>query len=138
MNAIKWLRFVLGFVALFHVVAGVGLMFSTSFQEFAVTTYGATLPWDVRDVYYIRIIGSFAFGLGYLSAVAARHPLEHKVVIVGLVGFFILRSVSRHLYSQELYSGFGVSPLVNNLTSVFFGVQAVILAVLLWRVRESE
>jgi hypothetical protein len=32
-----------------------------------------------------------------------------------------------------LYAGFGITPLVNDLTTAFFGIQAVLLAVLLWR-----
>jgi hypothetical protein len=127
------LRVVLAFIALFHLVAGVGLMFSVSFQKFAVASYGATLPWDVRDVYYLRIVGSFAFVLGYLAAMAARDPLKLKVVVIGFIEFFVLRNINRHLYSNELYAGFGVSPIVNDLTTAFFGVQAVLLAVLLWR-----
>src|SRR5262245_38963908 len=123
------------FVAVFHLIAGAGLMFSTGFQRFAVASYGAALPWDVRDVYFIRIIGSFAFVLGYLAAMAARDPLKNKIVIIAFIEFFVLRDINRHLYSQELYSGFGVAPFVNDLTTVFFGCQALLLGVLLWRAR---
>jgi len=102
-------------------------MFSVSFQKLAVASYGAALPWEVRDIYFVRIIGSFAFVLGYLAAMAAVDPLKYKIVVIGFVEFFMLRNLNRHLYSQELYSGFGVSPLVNDLTTVFFGAQAVLL-----------
>ncbi|HYH47387.1 MAG TPA: hypothetical protein VEG34_17030 [Thermoanaerobaculia bacterium] len=128
----------LAFIALFHVLAGLGLMFSVPFQQFCAAAYGATLPWDARNIYFIRIVGSFAFVLGYLAAMAARDPLKHKIVIVGFIEFFVLRNINRHLYSQELYSGFGVSPLVNDLTTFFFGAQAVVLAVLLWRAGKNE
>jgi hypothetical protein len=64
---------------------------------------------------------------------AARDPLKLKVVVIGFIEFFVLRNINRHLYSNELYAGFGVSPIVNDLTTAFFGVQAVLLAVLLWR-----
>jgi len=63
---------------------------------------------------------------------AAKDPLKHRIVVIGFIEFFILRNINRHLYSRELYSGFGVSPLVNDLTTVFFGVQAILLAVLTW------
>ena len=132
MNAVRWLRVLLLFIAAFHLVAGIGLMFSIPFQHWAVSSYGARLSWDTRDIYFIRIIGSFAFVLGYLAAMAAKDPLKHRIVIIAFVEFFLLRNINRHLYSRELYSGFGVSPLVNDLTTVFFGVQAITLAVLTW------
>jgi hypothetical protein len=137
-NSIKWLRGVLAFIAVFHIVAGLGLMFSVQFQKFSVASYGAALTWDARDIYFIRIVGSFAFVLGYLAAMAARDPLKHQIVVVGFIEFFIIRNINRHLYSGELYSGFGVSPLVNNLTTIFFGVQAILLGGLLWQVNRDR
>jgi len=137
MNAMKCLRGMLVFIALFHLVAGAGLMFSVPFQKFAVASYGSTLPWEPRDVSYIRIVGSFASVLGCLAAMAAADPRKYKIVVFAFIEFFVLRNINRHLYSHELYSGFGVSPLVNDLTTVFFGAQAVLLVALLWRVNKS-
>lgn len=137
-SAARWLRTLLLFIAAFHVMAGLGLMFSMRFQRFAVSLYGAELPWDVRDVYFIRIIGSFAFVLGSLAAMAVNNPAATSVVALGFIEFFVLRNIHRHLFSQELYAGFAVSPLVNDLTTVFFGVQAIALAVLLWMARRPE
>jgi len=131
-RAAGWLRVLLVFIAVFHLVAGIGLMFSVDFQRLVVSSYGAQIPWNERDVYFVRIIGSFAFVLGYLAAMAAKDPLKHKIVVIAFIEFFILRNVNRHLYSQELYAGFGVPPWVNDLTTVFFGLQAVALALLTW------
>jgi len=137
-RAITWLRVVLLFIAVFHLVAACGLMFSVRFQQFAATLYGATFSWSVRDTYFIRIVGSFAFVLGYLAAMASRDPIRHRIVVIGFIEFFVLRNINRHLYSRELYDGFGVSPVVNDLTSLFFGVQAVLLAALLWYARQQS
>jgi hypothetical protein len=129
----RWLRAILVFISAFHLIAGAGLMFSVRFQQWAVALYGAHVSWDASSIYFVRIIGSFAFVLGFLAVMASRDPLKHKIVIIGFIEFFLLRNVNRHLYSSELYAGFGVSPLVNDLTTAFFGAQAVLLAVLLWR-----
>jgi hypothetical protein len=133
MSAAKWLRALLVFIAAFHLVAGAGLMFSVSFQKFAVAAYGASLEWNARSIYFLRIVGSFAFVLGYLAAMASADPLKHSIVVIGFIEFFVLRNIHRHLYSNELYAGFAISPLVNDLTTAFFGLQAVLLAVCLWR-----
>jgi hypothetical protein len=133
MSAAKWLRALLVFIAAFHLVAGAGLMFSVSFQKIALAAYGASLEWNDRNIYFLRIVGSFAFVLGYLAAMASADPLKHSIVVIGFIEFFVLRNIHRHLYSNELYAGFAISPLVNDLTTAFFGVQAVLLAVFLWR-----
>ena len=133
MKSIAGLRVLLVLVAAFHLVAGAGLMFSIRFQQFAVSFYGAHVIWTDSNVYFLRIVGSFAFVLGSIAAMASRDPLKHQIVVVGFIEFFVLRNIHRHLYSNELYAGFGVSPLVNELTTLFFGIQAVLLAALLWR-----
>ena len=132
------LQVLLWLIAAFHLIAGAGLMFSTSFQRFAVAAYGAELSWDARNVYFLRIIGSFAFVLGTIAAMAARNPVKYSIVVVGFSEFFVLRNVHRHLYSSELYTGFGVSSLTNDLTTVFFGVQAIALIALLWSARRAS
>jgi hypothetical protein len=58
--------------------------------------------------------------------------------VIGFIEFFVLRNIHRHLYSNELYAGFGIAPLVNDLTTAFFGIQAVLLAVFLWRGSRHE
>ena len=123
------------FIGIFQLVAGCGLMFSRDFQRLAVSLYGAKLEWTAQQVYFVRIVGSFAFVLGFMALSAARDPLTSSAIVIGFVEFFVLRNIHRHLYSAELYAGFGVSPTVNDLTTVFFGVQAVLLVALLWSAR---
>lgn len=133
MNALSQLKAVLVFIALFHFVFGFGLMFSITFQKIALANYGGTLDWNSTNIYFIRIIGSFAFVLGYLAWMASRNPLKHKVIIIGFIEFFILRNINRHLFADELYEALKVSQMMNVMTSVFFGLQALLLTYLLWR-----
>jgi hypothetical protein len=133
MNALNQLKAVLIFIAIFHLVFGFGLMFSIDFQKAALANYGGTLEWNTSDIYFIRIIGSFAFVLGSLAWMASRDPMNHKIIIIGFIEFFILRNINRHLFADELYLALNVSQMMNIITSVFFGLQAVLLAYLLWR-----
>lgn len=134
----KLLKGLLIFIAVFHLVFGVGLMFSVTFQQFALTSYGGSLEWSDTNIYFIRIIGSFATVLGYLAWMASRNPVRHKIIIIGFIEFFILRNINRHLFANELYSALEVSQAMNVLTSVFFGVQAFLLGYLLWKVSKKE
>lgn len=139
MNWLKALKFMMVFIAFFHLVAGLGLMFSVTFQVFAASAYGAVL-WrpDFQNIYFTRILGSFAFVLGTMAFAAALDPLRYRAIVIGFVEFFILRNIHRHLYSNELISGFGISRWINDLTSLFFGVQAAILIILLCKCRAQS
>jgi len=54
------------------------------------------------------------------------------------VEFFVLRDISRHLYSGELYSGFAVTPFINIMTSAVFAIQAIALGLLIWLTRRGK
>ena len=133
-KTLKQLKLVLVLIAIFHLFFGFGLMFSIDFQKIAIANYGGTLEWNITQIYFIRIIGSFAFVLGYLAWMASRDPMRYRVIIIGFIEFFILRNISRHLFADELYEALNVSQMMNVMTSVFFGLQALLLIYLLWRV----
>ncbi|HEX9310798.1 MAG TPA: hypothetical protein VF887_08290 [Gemmatimonadaceae bacterium] len=137
MSAQKMLKYLVTFIGAYHLVIGVGLMFSPAFQRFAVHAYGASFDWNVRDVYYIRIIGSFVVVLGSMALAASRDPLRYWPFVMCYVEFFVLRDISRHLFSHELYEGFAVTPWMNVLTSVVFAAQALALVALLWLARRE-
>ena len=124
MTSVKALRLLMMFICGFHLVAGAGLMFSVGFQKFAVEVYGANLPWNDQSI-------------GTMAYAAAKDPLRYSMVIVGFIEFFVLRNIHRHLFSNELITGFGISNRTNDLTTVFFGIQAILLATLLWRAKRA-
>ena len=133
MNSINQLKAVLVFISIFHFIFGFGLMVSIDFQKTAISLYGGTLEWTPVPIFFIRVIGSFAFVLGYLAWMASRDPMKHKVIIIGFIEFFILRNINRHLFADEVYAVLNISQTMNVITSIFFGLQAVLLGYLLWR-----
>lgn len=138
MNTLRLLKVVLVFIAVFHLVFGFGLMFSIEFQKVTIAFYGGTLEWNSTNIYFIRIIGSFAFVLGYLGWMASGDPMRYKIIVIGFIEFFILRNIHRHLFADELYVALNISPVMNVMTSVFFGLQALLLAYLLWSSSRKE
>lgn len=133
MNYTNLLKAVLVFIAIFHFVFGFGLMVSVNFQKIAISLYGGTLEWTPMPIFFIRIIGSFAFVLGSLAWMASRDPIKHKVIIIGFIEFFILRNINRHFFADEVYSVLKISQTMNIMTSIFFGLQALLLGYLLWK-----
>lgn len=134
----RLLKILIAFIGFYHLVIGCGLMFSSDFQKICVTMYGASFEWGIRDTYYIRVIGSFVFVLGSLALAASTNPLKYWLFLVCYIEFFILRDIHRHLYAEELYAGFAVTPFVNAMTSVVFAVQAIAIGVLVWLNRKQE
>src|SRR5687767_6908172 len=112
------LRATLAVIAIVHVVLGAGMMLSESAQRFLIALYGVAGPWSVRDVYFTRVLGSFAVVVGTVAAAAARDPRRYRLVAWCLVEFFVLRDLHRHLFQGELVAAFGVTPATNVLTSV--------------------
>ncbi len=138
MNTLRLLKAVLVFIAVFHLVFGFGLMFSIDFQKATIAFYGGNLEWNSTNIYFIRIIGSFAFVLGFLAWMASRDPMRYKIIVIGFIEFFILRNIHRHLFADELYVALNISPMMNVMTSVFFGLQALLLTYLLWSTSRKE
>jgi hypothetical protein len=130
MIAHRVLKILIAFIGIYHLLIGFGLMFSPDFQKFCVAAYGASFEWNIRDTYYIRIIGSFVFVLGSLALAASTNPLRYWIFLVCYIEFFILRDIHRHLYSEEIYAGFAITPFINLMTSVIFAVQAISIGVL--------
>jgi hypothetical protein len=138
MSCERVLKYLVAFIGCYHLIIGIGLMFSVDFQRFAVGFYGAAFEWSVRDTYYIRVIGSFVCVLGSLALVASLDPVRYWLFLLCYIEFFALRDISRHLYSEELYAGFAVAPWVNVMTSAVFALQAVALGVLTWYARRQK
>ena len=138
MKADRLLKYLIAFIGIYHLVIGFGLMFSADFQKFCVMTYGASFDWNIRDIYFIRVVGSFVFVLGSLALVASLNPIKYWLFLLCYIEFFILRDIHRHLYAEELYAGFNVTPFINVMTSVVFAVQAVAIGVLVWLVRREQ
>ncbi|SLM28423.1 membrane hypothetical protein [Desulfamplus magnetovallimortis] len=134
LNSLCQLKAVLVFIAIFHFIFGIGLMVSIDFQKTAIALYGGTLDWTPTPIYFIRIIGSFAFVLGYFAWMASRDPLRYKIIIFGFIEFFILRNLNRHFFADEVYTVLNISQMMNLITSLFFGFQALLLGYLWWRV----
>ena len=134
----KLLRFLLIFISLFHLIFGVGLMFSIQFQKMASQFYGVHATWSVEHIFFTRIIGSFVFILGSLAWGASRAPLKNPLIVFCFAEFFILRDLNRHLFANEVYQSLGITPTTNVLTSLFFGIQAILLVILFFLAKKQN
>jgi hypothetical protein len=125
------LTIILCLLALFHIIVGIGLALSVDFQQIAIQNYGSNIAWDSQKVYFIRVIGSFAFGLGLMLLQAARCPQKNPFLIISLISFFIFRNVQRYIFSDEIYQ-LGISESKNLWTNIgFCGLIAILIILLI-------
>jgi hypothetical protein len=110
-GSLKFLRWFLWFVCIFHAGIGLALNLELGWKEWvAGTLYSATVNWnDPQFVYVLRPLGAFMIVLGMFAAVAARDPLRYQAIAFGFVALFFLRGLQRLLYLSDIESAFGIA-----------------------------
>lgn len=132
MNPI-WLRLLQAYlwvICAFHVVTGLGVNFSRPFMETMAAWYGATVNFTPQFLTILHPLGAFMFVLGVLAAVAAWDPLRYRAIVYCFAGLFLIRSLQRVVFKQDIEQAFQIDPTRNLLSMGLFLVMAVTLAVL--------
>ena len=107
------LRVLLGFIAVYHVVAGVAATFS---QDAAVSIggllFGVKITMDPQTTLLVRYLGAFGIAFGLMATLAALAPERHKGFIYGAVVYFIVRAFDRVAFAG-LLAEHTVGPMPN-------------------------
>jgi hypothetical protein len=82
--------------------------------------YGAQVDWTPQFVYILKPLGAFMFVFGLLAAVAALNPLRHRPIVYAFVSLFVIRSLQRLVFGQEVYNAFAITPARNLGNMVLF------------------
>ena len=83
-GSLKFLRWFLWFVCIFHVGIGLALNLDLGAKEWIARLYSANAHWDdPQFVYILRPLGAFMIVLGIFAAVAARNPLRYPTIAYG-------------------------------------------------------
>lgn len=119
-TSFKLLQALLWLVCAAHVLIGVSLNISGALTEVVASLYGAQVEWTPQFVYILRPLGVFMLVLGLLAAVAARDPLGNKEIVYGFCLIFVLRSLQRLVFLDDIREAFAIGPSRNILMSAFF------------------
>ena len=107
------LRVLLGFIAVYHLVAGIA---ATFFQDAAVNIgsllFGVKITMDPQTTLLVRYLGAFAIAFGFMAALATLSPERHKGFIYGAVLYFIVRAFDRIAFAG-LLAKHTVGPMPN-------------------------
>jgi hypothetical protein len=129
MNSL-WLRVLqayLVFICAFHVITGLGINFSRPLMEAMAIYYGAKVDFTPQFLTILHPLGAFMFILGVLAAVAAVNPLRYRPIVYCFALLFLIRSVQRILFKEEIEKAFGIDPVHNLLSAGLFLLMAVTL-----------
>lgn len=130
-GTLRALKALLWFVALSHLVIGLGGFLSTGFQEQVVRLYGADLEWNVPLSYLAQMLAAFMVGLGVAGVAAARDPLRYRMVVVGFAVALLLRVLQRLLQLGQIEATFAIPAARVVVNAVVFAALAIGLLVLL-------
>lgn len=127
------LAVLLWFVALAHLVIGLGGFISQDFQEQVARLYGAGIALTPEMSYVIRMLAAFMIGLGVAGVAAARDPLRYRGLVIGFAVIFLLRALQRLLFLGSIESMFAIPAWRTVWNAVFFAALGVVLLALLFR-----
>lgn len=126
----KCLQGLLWFVCAAHIAIGAGLNLIPGMGPFMAKLYGAELAWTPEFTYILKPLGVFMFTLGVIGTAAARDPLRHGMIVYGFAMLFVLRSLQRWFFAQEIADHLGIATGRNLGNSIFFLALAAALVVL--------
>ncbi len=113
-----------------HVLIGLGVNLSQPFIERTADLYGARADLTPQFLAILHPLGAFMIVLGLLAAVAASDPLRYRPIVYGFVLLFVIRTLQRVVFQQDIERAFHIDPTRNLLTGGFFLAMAFTLAAL--------
>jgi hypothetical protein len=128
-NSIKCLQAVLWMVCASHIILGAGLVLIPGMAPFVAGLYGAEVNWTPEFTYILKPLGAFMFALGLICIGAARNPLQNRVIIYSFVTLFVIRSLQRLVFGQEISEVFSIEMARNMGNMVFFLALAASLVI---------
>lgn len=137
MNKEAALKVVLWAIAAYHIVLGGGAFLSARVAEqVAQSLFGIHLTLDPAMAFVVKVLGVYAITFGVVTAVAARDPARHRVLLNVIVLLYVLRIANKLLFKNEYVTGLEVSSArvwIESALLAAFG-----LAVLVLRPRPQE
>ena len=122
------LKFVLGLVAVSHIVIGLIGVIPQIPVNVAVLFYGAALTLNPQIEHILQMFGAYMLTVGFLGAFAVRDPVKNKSIIYGVSFLLFLRVLQRILFAGQAYAVFGISPTYYWVqTAVFFALAVCLI-----------
>ena len=132
-NAVKWLKGLLWFGAIYHLLLGLGGMFGGDLAvKLAKLFFGFNLELTTQVSWILNPFGAYVLAFGAFMAIIATDPAKYKKLIYVVPAFIGLRVVQR-LYFMFMASGdLVLSKPTNNIIDIIlvaiFGIILLVFA----------
>ena len=142
-TALTLLKVALWITCAFHILVGLSLNLDIGLKEWVGSgLYNAQVDWSQPQfVYILKPLGAFMFILGLMAAIAARNPLPNKLIVYGFALLWLVRSLQRIIFWQEIENAFAIPTGSLMSGTIFVFLSGVLLVVLLYfadRPRQPE
>jgi hypothetical protein len=133
-TALTLLKISLWITCAFHILVGLCLNLDIGLKEWVGSgLYNAQVDWSQPQfVYILKPLGAFMFVLGLMTAIAAREPLRNKLMVYGFALLWVIRSLQRLIFWQEIQNAFAISASSMTTGLIFVFLSGVLLLVLLY------
>jgi len=129
-TALRMLRIYLWIICVFHVAVGVGVNVSQGFMEAMANLYGAQVTFTPQLLGILHPLGAYMFVLGVLAGTAAHNPVRCRAIGYAFAALFIIRSLQRVVFMQQIVEAFNIDTTRNWLTMALFAAMGILLIVL--------
>lgn len=132
------LRILLAYAAITHLIIGLAAILvppgelADAIVQFA---YGGSFAMDEEMRHVLRILGVFMTAMGVMTIFAVRDPRRYMAVIYTLVVVFVIRTLQRIIWADEIRASFDI-PTERLVTQSLF-MLALGVALLMLRPRKE-
>ena len=133
-TALTLLKVALWITCAFHILVGLSLNLDIGLKEWVGSgLYNAQVDWNQPQfVYILKPLGAFMFILGLMAAIAARNPLPNKLIVYSFALLWLVRSLQRIVFWQEIENAFAIPTASLMSGTIFVFLSGVLLLVLLY------
>ena len=132
-NSAKWIKGLLWFGAVYHMLLGLlGIFAKDVVVTLAKNFYNFNLTLDAQTSWILNPLAAYMFVFGVLMAVAASDPSKYKKIIYAAVGLLFLRVVQRIIFEVVAPTGLiqTIDPVKNSIDLILIGIYSIVVLVL--------
>lgn len=108
MPALRYLKGLLWFIAVYQLAVGISLLVSPDSARLIVTLFGATVAWTPEFAFMLKPLGAYMLMTGVIAWGTARASVPHPMVTYALAVLFLINAAYRVLHFAGIQAMFGI------------------------------
>jgi hypothetical protein len=130
MQALRALKGILWFIAVYQFVVGTLLLLTPSLAQIVVGIYGSNMQVTEQFTFILKPLGAYMIMTGLIASAVARADMPHPSIVLALVVLFGINVLYRVMRFEYVQTTFGIPAwhLIGQM--VFLSALGISLAVL--------